>query len=147
MAPAAIGLRKRSVSEPVERLVAEIEAADLEGLRAFWRERFGAPPSLRSEPIMRQLLAWRVQAQALGGLDNDTRKALARSGPVLPEGLHLGVGARLSRIWKGREVTVVVEEKGFRWDDQLFPSLSAAATAIAGSRWNGPRFFGLRDNR
>ena len=25
-----------------------------------------------------------------------------------------------------------------------FKSLSAAATAIAGTRWNGPRFFGLR---
>ncbi|WP_255413058.1 DUF2924 domain-containing protein [Erythrobacter sp. KY5] len=42
--------------------------------------------------------------------------------------------------------TVVVEEEDFRWNDRLFPSLSAAATAIAGSRWNGPRFFGLRDN-
>ena len=26
----------------------------------------------------------------------------------------------------------------------LYPSLSAAASAIAGTRWNGPRFFGLR---
>lgn len=130
----------------VEQLVAEIERLDLDGLREFWRERFGAPPPLRSEPIMRQLLAWRVQAQAFGGLDHDTRKALARSGPVQLEGKHLGVGARLTRVWKGREVTVVVEEKGFRWDDQLFPSLSAAATAIAGTRWNGPRFFGLRGN-
>lgn len=126
-------------------LVAEIETLDLEGLRILWRERYGAPPPLRSEPIMRQMLAWRVQAQASGGLDAETRKALARSGPVQPEGKHLGVGARLTRIWKGREVTVVVEEKGFRWNDQLFPSLSAAATAIAGTRWNGPRFFGLRD--
>ncbi len=134
------------MSKAVEQLVAEIESLDLDGLRAFWRERYGAPPPLRSEPIMRQLLAWRVQAKALGGLDDDTRKALARSGPVQPEGKHLGVGARLTRIWKGREVTVVVEEEGFRWDDQLFPSLSAAATAIAGSRWNGPRFFGLRDS-
>ena len=134
------------MSEAVEQLVGEIEALDLEGLRTFWRERFDAPPPLRSEPIMRQLLAWRVQAQALGGLDDETRKALARSGPVQPEGKHLGVGARLTRIWKGREVTVVVEESGFRWDDKLFPSLSAAATAIAGTRWNGPRFFGLRDN-
>lgn len=132
--------------EPVEQLIAEIEAADLEGLRAFWSERFGAAPPLRSEPIMRQLFAWRIQAQALGGLDDDTRKALARSGPVQPEGRHLGIGARLTRIWKGREVTVVVEEKGFRWDGHLFPSLSAAATAIAGSRWNGPRFFGLRES-
>ncbi|MEM8644205.1 MAG: DUF2924 domain-containing protein [Pseudomonadota bacterium] len=133
------------MSEAVEQLVVEIETLDLEGLRTFWRERFGVPPTLRSEPIMRQLLAWRVQAQVLGGLDADTRKALGRTGPVQPEGKQLGVGARLTRIWKGREVTVVVEEKGFRWNGRLFPSLSAAASAIAGSRWNGPRFFGLRD--
>lgn len=134
------------MSNAVEQLVAEIEALDLEGLRTFWGERYGAPPPLRSEPIMRQLLAWRVQAQALGGLDAETRMALARAGPVQPEGKHLGNGARLTRIWKGREVTVVVEERGFRWEDQLFPSLSAAASAIAGTRWNGPRFFGLRDS-
>lgn len=135
----------RDARESVEQLVAEIEGLDLDGLRSVWRERFGAPPSLRSEPIMRQLLAWRVQAQAMGGLDAETRKALSRSGLVQREGKHLGVGARLTRIWKGREVTVVVEENGFRWDDEVFPSLSAAATAIAGTRWNGPRFFGLRD--
>lgn len=129
----------------VERLVTEIEALDLEGLRSVWRERYGAPPPLRSTPILRQLLAWRVQAQALGGLDAETRKTLARSGPVKAEGRHLGVGARLTRIWRGREVTVVVEERGFRWEGEVFPSLSAAASAIAGTRWNGPRFFGLRD--
>ena len=133
------------MTDSLEQLVAEIEALDLQDLRTFWRERFGLPPPLRSEPIMRQLLAWRVQAQALGGLDTDPRKALARTGPVQREGKRLGVGARLTRIWKGREVTVVVEEKGFRSNDQLFPSLSAAASALAGSRWNGPRFFGLRD--
>lgn len=129
----------------IERLVAEIETLDLEGLRHVWRERYGAPPPLRSAPILRQLLAWRVQAQAFGGLGAETRKTLARSGPVQAEGRHLGVGARLTRIWKGREVTVVVEERGFRWENEVFPSLSAAATAIAGTRWNGPRFFGLRD--
>lgn len=52
----------------VEQLVADIEALDLEGLRSVWRERYGAPPPLRSAPILRQVLAWRVQAQALGGL-------------------------------------------------------------------------------
>ena len=44
----------------------------------------------------------------------------------------------------GEIVEVVVEADGFRWDDRTYPSLSAVATAIAGSRWNGPRFFGLR---
>ena len=123
-----------------------VEQLDLQGLRKFWRERYGAPPSLRSVPIMRQMLAWRVQAQALGGLDEATRRTLARSGPVQAEGRHLGVGARLTRHWKGREVTVVVEEQGFCWEGEVYASLSAAASAIAGTRWNGPRFFGLRDS-
>lgn len=134
------------MSARVEQEVEGLAHLHLEGLRHFWRERFGAPPALRSEPILRQLLAWRLQVHAYGGLDEETRRLLARSGTVQAEGQHLGVGARLTRIWKGREVTVVVEKDGFRWDDRVFPSLSAAATAIAGTRWNGPRFFGLRDN-
>jgi hypothetical protein len=129
----------------VELILVEIGLMDLEQLREFWRRRYGAPPPLRSVPIMRMQLAWRVQAEAFGGLDQDTRRALARTGSVEAEGKHLGIGARLSRTWKGRLVEVVVEEQGFRWESRLFPSLSAAATAIAGSRWNGPRFFGLRD--
>lgn len=125
--------------------IALIEGFDLENLRAYWARRYGAPTSLRSVPIMRMLLAWRVQAEALGGLDGESYRALARKGAIRAEGLGLGVGARLNRMWQGREVEVVVEADGFRWAGELYPSLSAAATAIAGSRWNGPRFFGLRD--
>lgn len=124
--------------------VALIESLDLEGLRAYWAQRHGARPSLRSVPIMRMLLAWRIQAEALGGLDADTRRMLSRKGAIKAEGLDLGIGARLMRTWRGREVEVIVEADGFRWDGEVYPSLSAAATAIAGSRWNGPRFFGLR---
>lgn len=132
-------------SATLDDLVAEISRLDLEQLRAFWGQRYGAPPPLRSVPLMRQLLAWRVQAEVHGGLDVETRRALRRTGSVAAEGRHLGLGARLTRSWKGRVVEVVVEERGFRWEDKVFPSLSAAATAIAGSRWNGPRFFGLRE--
>jgi len=127
--------------------VDRLETLDLEDLRTAWGRRYGAPPSLRSVAILRRLLAWRLQADALGGLDAETRKALRRKGPVRREGLDLGLGARLSRSWQGREVEVVVTADGFRWEDRLYPSLSAAASAIAGSRWNGPRFFGLREER
>lgn len=129
-----------------EQLVRRIEAMNLDELRDTWRRRFGAPPSLRSEPIMRMLLAWRVQSEAYGGINTETRKALARTGTPQPVGRELGLGAILTRNWKGREIKVEVEANGFRWDGELYPSLSAAATAIAGSRWNGPRFFGLRDS-
>ena len=55
-------------------------------------------------PILRQLLAWRLQADALGGLDAEGRKALGRKGRSRAEGLDLGIGARLTRTWQGRPV-------------------------------------------
>ncbi len=129
-------------------LEAQVEALmhlDLEGLRGFWAQGWGPVPKLRSVDLLRHLLAWRIQAQAQGGLDRDTRRLLARTGALTVEGQHLGVGAKLSRSWKGRRIDVEVVENGFRWEDRTFASLSACATEIAGTRWNGPRFFGLRE--
>lgn len=131
----------------VDETVRRIGSLDLEGLRREWAERHGEPPPLRSVPILRMLLAWRVQAAAEGGLDGATRKVLMRKGRIEAEGMDLGIGARLCRNWQGQRIEVVVEPDGFRWNERLFPSLSAAATAIAGTRWNGPRFFGLREGR
>lgn len=127
--------------------IAALESLDLEGLRATWSAHYGAPPRLRSVELMRLMLAWRLQADVRGGLDRETRRRLGRTGPVQPEGMDLGIGTVLSRDWQGRRVEVIVERDGFRYEGQLFRSLSAAATAIAGSRWNGPRFFGLREDR
>ena len=132
---------------PEARITGEVEALtrlDLDDLRSTWRARYGAPPRLRSVELLRLLLAWRLQAEVLGGLDRDSRRKLARRGRVKAEGLELGIGARLRREWQGKLVEVVVEEDGFCWEGRRFRSLSAAATAIAGARWNGPRFFGLR---
>jgi hypothetical protein len=129
----------------VEDLVVKISEMDLDALRLLWRQKYGEPPPLRSLPILRLQLAWRVQADAFGGIDKPVRKTLSQTGRVEMEGKHLGIGAALTRNWKGRKVTVVIEEEGFKWEGRIFPSLSAAATAIAGCRWNGPRFFGLRD--
>jgi site-specific DNA recombinase len=129
-------------TEPVSD-VSMLASLDLDELRDVWRKTYGPPPKLRSVELLRLMLAWRLQADRLGGLDQDTRRKLARRGPVQPEGLDLGVGTVLSRKWQGRRVEVIVEREGFRHEGQLYPSLSAAATAIAGTRWNGPRFFGL----
>ena len=52
-------------------------------------------------------------------------------------------GALLTRKWKGRTVLVEVLAKGFRHENQHYSSLSAIATAITGTRWNGLAFFGL----
>ena len=36
---------------------------------------------------------------------------------------------------------------GFAWNGTPYKSLSQVARAITGTRWNGPRFFGLRDKK
>jgi hypothetical protein len=135
------------MSDVIVREVEALAGLDLDGLRAAWRVRYGCPPPLRSVELLRLMLAWRIQAEAFGALDRETRRRLRRRGATEAEGLSLGVGARLRREWQGRVIEVEVEATGFRWQGTLYPSLSAAATAIAGTRWNGPRFFGLRKPR
>ena len=130
----------------LEAEVESLSSLSLEGLRAVWTAHFGAAPKLRSPDLLRQLLAWRLQAVALGGIDRDTRRRLTGRGPVEAEGHHLGQGAILRRDWQGRRIEAVVEAGGFRWEGVLYPSLSAVARAVTGTRWNGPRFFGLRED-
>ena len=135
------------MSEAIVREVEALTGLDLDRLRAAWSARYGCPPPLRSVELLQLMLAWRLQAEAFGALDRETRRRLKRRGAIEAEGLTLGVGARLRREWQGRIVEVEVEASGFRWQGTHYPSLSAAATAIAGTRWNGPRFFGLREPR
>jgi hypothetical protein len=128
----------------VEDEVRALAHLDLEGLRAAWARHWGSPPKLRAVELLRLMLAWRLQAAAQGGLDATTRRALARSGSIEPEGRRLGEGAILRRVWRGRTIEAVVMADGFRFDGKVYRSLSAIAEAATGTRWNGPRFFGLR---
>jgi hypothetical protein len=127
------------MSEPVE-----LEGLPLEDLRTIWRERFGAPPSLRSTELLGLMLAWRIQAERDGGLDRKTRLALSRRGSA-KSGLEPTSGTRLTREWEGvqHEVTVMADG-GFVYRGNRYRSLSEVARVITGVRWNGPRFFGLR---
>ena len=52
-------------------------------------------------------------------------------------------GALLSRKWKERTILVEVLAEGFRYENRHYPSLSAIAVAVTGTRWNGLAFFGL----
>jgi hypothetical protein len=49
------------------------------------------------------------------------------------------------RDWNGQTHRVMVVGQGFAWEGTTYDSLSKIAQAITGSKWNGPRFFGLRD--
>lgn len=129
----------------IDAEIRALETLGLEDLRSLWSARIGYPPKLRSPDLLRLMLAWRLQAEAQGGLTSETRRLLTRRGAVAPEGRALGDGAILRRDWQGRRIEVVVAADGFRWEGKTYPSLSAIARTATGTRWNGPRFFGLRE--
>lgn len=130
-----------------DRITAEVralEALDLRGLRDEWLRRYGDPPGMRSRELLARLLAWRIQADAFGGLDATTIRLL-KSEHLPPPRPSLAAGTRLTRDWQGRRHEVDVLEKGFRYAGADYRSLSQVARVITGTRWNGLRFFGLRE--
>ena len=137
-------MRRRSDPAQLEVEVARIEVLDLGSLRAEWARLFGPAPSLRSVEILSRLIAWRLQAEA----DPETVQALNdRLAGVRPQGRSgvLHPGDRVFRVWQGvRHEVLVLEDGKLAYDEAEFDSLSAVARAITGARWNGPRFFGLR---
>jgi Protein of unknown function (DUF2924) len=138
--------------------IARLRGLDVGQLRARWHTVFRrrAPFHLPRHLLFR-ILAYELQADRLGDLDADTRRLLDRIGSRsldetdrLVADLHrprteLKPGTLLTREWDGELHRVVVLADGFSWNGKTYRSLSKVAFAITGSRWNGPRFFGLRD--
>ena len=131
------------IAPAVEAELARIAGLDLHGLRDAWPARFGPTPRLRSPDLLRRMLAWKLQVEAYGGLDADTRKLLAK-GAVKPTGPVAHPGVRLVREWKGERHEAEVVDDGVFYRGERYASLSEVARRVTGVRWNGPRFFGLR---
>ena len=136
--------------------IARLRDLDVRYLRVRWHNAFGRrPPHHLPRHLMFRVLAYRLQADRLGDLDAVSQRLLDRAGPVEDAGKRamdvnrlttdLRPGTTLAREWNGRMQMVAVLADGFAWDGKAYPSLSKVAFAITGTRWNGPRFFGLRD--
>jgi len=115
------------------------------------------PPHLPRH-LLFAVLAYRLQADALGDLDPATARLLRQiattGGTVEASRLTEAFGRRrtelkpgtvLMREWKAQAYRVMVVDAGFAFNGKTYNSLSKVAFAITGTHWNGPRFFGLRD--
>ncbi len=137
----------------LEDEIARLRGLDLAGLQARWRTMFGrrAPAHLPRHLLLR-IVAYRLQADVHGDLDPATARYLdrlakpgaSRSAP-LPKASSVRPGTLLIREWDGVVHRVMVLDQGFAWNGTSYKSLSQVARAITGTRWNGPRFFGLRE--
>jgi hypothetical protein len=145
-------MRRRAPDADVTERVNALQGLNIDSLRAAWGQTFGGmPPAVRSGDILRRLLAERLQMEALGG-DPELERELARLVRSYRPGLapkptpsKLRPGTVLVREWAGETHRVDVTEAGFWWNGAEHRSLSVIARAITGARWNGPRFFGLRE--
>ena len=136
--------------------IAKLRDLDAQQLCSRWNIVFGRrPPPHLSRSLLFRTLAYRLQTDRWGDLDGESRRLLDRSGsPEKADQMavdlsrrtaQLRPGTTLSREWNGQMQRVAVLPEGFAWDGNTYPSLSQVAFAITGTRWNGPRFFGLRD--
>ena len=131
-------------------------------LRSKYRELFGEESRSCNKQFLFRRVAWRMQALAEGDLTERARKraleiandadlrvhptkaALAR--PAAGQGRDLrlpAAGAVLRRRYRGRMVEVQVLDSGFQFEGRPYDSLSAIASEVTGTRWNGFTFFGL----
>jgi hypothetical protein len=136
--------------------VARLRGLDVRELQARWHTVFRrrAPPHLARHLLFR-ILVYQLQADGLGGLAPETARLLDRSGSPTDVGklaaefnqrkAELRPGTILVREWDGQLHRIMVLADGFAWKDTIYPSLTKVAFAMTGTRWNGPRFFGLRD--
>jgi len=152
---------RRRAADPLAARILETEVAKLacmpiEGLRGVWIEKFKSEsPRIRSREILLRLLTARMQADVFGGHDAATERklheigqALERDGDYKPKiRRELSPGVVLTREWNGVVHQVAVVADGFRHREATYKSLSEVARTITGTRWSGPRFFGLQQKK
>jgi hypothetical protein len=150
---------RASTKPSLEDEIAHLRGLDLMGLRARWQSVFQRQaPAHLTRHLLFAVVAYRLQVDRFGDLDHATLQVLNRTvakedGPAMSARLarfdqkrtELSPGTVLVREWDRQSQRVMVMADGFAWNGQTYDSLSKVAFAITGTKWSGPRFFGLRD--
>jgi hypothetical protein len=106
-------------------------------------------PQQISRQLLAQAVAYRLQVKALGGINFSTRRALDKiteEKKVRIQNGDEGVkpGIVLVRVWHSETHQVATLGDGIEYRGRRYRSLSEVARQITGTRWSGPRFFGLK---
>jgi len=135
--------------------LAALKAMSVKDLKVEWEKLLGTAAPNNSRTFLEIRIAYRLQELTYGGPDRETRRMLDlladeveghnRRKHQIADPRNPVVGTKLIREWDGIEHTVTVQKEGFDLQGRKFKSLSAVAREITGTRWNGYRFFGLRE--
>jgi hypothetical protein len=136
----------------LEQQLAELPGMSPAQLRAKWRECWRKPAPDIGPDLLRRGIAWKLQSRVYGELPSHIKRELERAADRLRRGEELlgsgrpsfKPGTRLVRSWQGRVHRVLVLDDGYEYESRRFSSLTQVATAITGTHWSGPNFFGLK---
>lgn len=134
------------------RDIADLTGLDTDTLRQRWTQLYGLAPLPRiSRDVLIRGVAFRMQEEAHGGTSKSCRRELQRLAHALRDGGGISAsqshafkpGTKLIREWQGKVHEVVIAGDTYIWAGKHYRSLSQIARSITGTRWSGPRFFGL----
>jgi DUF2924 family protein len=147
----------------------ELPGLTTSGLKKKYLEVFGEESRSSNKQYLVRRIAWRMQADVQGGLSEQARQRIveiaddrdlrtrvpadfsARDAWARARSRHdwriPRPGTLLTRRFNQRQIVVKVLDDGFEYESRQYPSLSAIAREVTGTRWNGLLFFGLTERR
>ena len=150
--------------------VARLEKMSVSNLARRFEELFGEECRSRHKRYLIRRIAWRLQANAEGGLTERARQRAeelandaeirvtpprakkAKNDATPPDTIKMNAGRDrrlpppgnwIERDYKGTMIRVLVVADGFEYEGRRYRSLSAIAKAVTGSHINGFLFFRL----
>jgi hypothetical protein len=135
----------------IKEELAALAAMSATQLRAEYQRVMRKPAPAIPITLIERAIAYELQVKRFGGLPAATRRQIEKMSRELERTGSIGrsaepslrPGTRLTRDWHGRTYHVLVVENGFEFEQRHYKSLSQIASAITGTGWSGPRFFGL----
>jgi hypothetical protein len=149
--------KRTAVRHSLDLTLGDLKRLSRAELRALWTQELGdKAPATLGRDVLALAIAYGRQERLYGGLARPVANELDRLlDRVLREGGTKRRAARITplprkgtvlvREWQGTPHQVTVVNDGFIWERQTYRSLSSIAHAITGTKWNGPRFFGMRE--
>ena len=156
MTPLGVTPMKRRLTRNSDVTLDDLPGMSRHKLLDTWAQVVGKPPVQNaSRELLVNTIAWYLQARQFGGLTSLVQRKLERLATAIGRGElvrpltatdRLRPGTTLERAWRGETHVVSVAPDGFSYRGQRYRSLSQIARRITGTRWNGPAFFGLRQD-
>ncbi|MDR3179302.1 MAG: DUF2924 domain-containing protein [Holosporaceae bacterium] len=133
----------------VLKQILELETKSINELTKLWESFYDHKPMSHSKTYMVSKIAYKIQELAYGGLSVETRKrlddqSLSINGKIVKKKYKPLIGSKIVKEYHDKTYEILVVEGGFSFKGEVFKSLSAIANKITGTKWNGLKFFGIK---